>query len=155
MYRRVSWSFAYITDRQTGQTRGGGDGHAGGHCPYSVELPLSETRRLGFLPSVRGPLVANETRVCSRLKVDTAMFGREMGRKRRWAHSQVTARDGRQGKARGGHQLEMQPKYERCVADAASSSGRPPPAVPGRPGTGWGRAQFCFGCSACRFKALF
>ena len=129
MYRSVSWSFAYITDRPADWT---GAGRRRWTCGRPVTRKLNALTPLNFhcqrhgdsvfcLPS-EGPLLANEARVCSRLKVDAAMFGRETRRKRRWAHSQVTARDGRQGTARGGHQLEMQPKYERCVADAASSS---------------------------------
>ena len=64
MYRSVSWSFAYITDRPADWTGAGrrrwtcGRGrpvHSETQRPYSVELPLSETRRLGFLPSVGGP----------------------------------------------------------------------------------------------------
>ena len=65
MYRSVSWSFAYITDRPADWTDARGEeamdirprpaSPLGNSCPYSVELPLSETRRLGFLPSVGGP----------------------------------------------------------------------------------------------------
>ena len=96
------------TGRLDRRARGGGDGHAGGQSTRKLNAltPLNfHCQRHGdsvfCLPS-DGPLLANETRVCLRLKVDAAMFGRETRRKRRWAHSQVTARDGRQGKAREG-----------------------------------------------------
>ena len=110
MYRSVSWSFAYITDRPADWTDARGEeamdmraaSHSETQRPYSVELPLSETRRLGFLPSVGGPpsRQRNEGLLASKSGRGHVWKGNEEEEEVGTLPSYSTGRQARQGKGR-------------------------------------------------------